>query len=146
MNHSQQACALVREFEGCRLVAYKDSAGILTLGYGHTEGVTENQVCTEEQADAWLDEDLKVADACVNRLVHVKLNQNQFDALVDFVYNVGGGNFQNSSLLKFLNLGQSLMAANEFGKWVHDAHGNVEPGLVRRRAAEKALFLKQPVG
>lgn len=142
MTHSPKALALVKEFEGCRLTSYKDGGGIWTIGYGHTAGVHENQVCTEEQAEVWLDCDLLVADASVNRLVKVPLNKNEFDALVDFVYNVGGGNFQTSTLLKRLNAYCYSGAANEFEKWVHDEHGNVEQGLVRRRGAEKDLFLE----
>lgn len=140
MNHSPKAVGLVKEFEGCRLTAYQDQRGIWTIGFGHTPA-NENQVCTEEQADAWLDADLKVADAAVNRLVNVVLTQNQFDALVSFVFNVGSGNFQTSTLLRLLNSGQSVLAAMEFLKWVH-AGPIVSAGLQRRRAAEQALFLE----
>lgn len=142
MKHSATCVALVREFEGCRLTAYQDSGGVWTIGYGHTSGVGPNQVCTEEQALVWLDDDLAISDAAVNRLVTVRITQNQFDALVDFDFNDGEGNLERSSLLKFLNIGQSLLAAREFGKWIYAA-GQVEPGLVRRRAAEQTLFLTQ---
>src|SRR6185437_14712900 len=136
MKHSAVAVALVREFEGCRLTSYQDQGGVWTIGYGHTQGIGPNQVCTEEQALAWLDDDLATADAAVNRLVSVTLTQNQFDALVDFVFNVGSGNFTTSSLLKFLNLGQSLLAAKEFRRWDHVA-GKESTGLERRRLAEQ---------
>ena len=141
MTHSQKAIDLVREFEGCRLTSYQDQGGVWTIGYGHTDAVHENQTCTEEQAIEWLNDDLKIADTAVNRLVSVKITQNQFDALVDFVFNLGGGNFQTSSLLKFLNMGQSLLAAREFQRW--DRIGTKEiPGLLRRRLAERDLFLE----
>jgi len=139
MTHSRKAISLVCEFEGCRLTSYQDQRGIWTIGYGHTPA-SENQVCTEEQAEVWLDADLKVADAAVNRLVSVALNQNQFDALVSFVFNVGSGNFRTSTLLRLLNRGESLLAAAEFPKWDH-AGAAVSSGLLRRRQAEQALFV-----
>jgi lysozyme len=140
VTHGQAAVDLVTQFEGCRLTAYADSGGVLTIGYGHTQGVCPGQTISEEDALLLLNEDLAVADAAVNRLVNVKLAQNQFDALVDFVFNLGEGNLQKSSLLKFLNLGQSLLAAKEFLRW--DLIGGVpSAGLLRRRQAEQSLFL-----
>lgn len=141
MTHSQKAVDLVKEFEGCRLTAYKDQGGILTIGYGHTEGVQPNQTCTEEQAEVWLDCDLLVADAAIKRLVKAPLNNNEWDALVSFVFNVGGGNFQTSTLLKKLNAYQYSAAADEFEKWNH-VNGVVNKGLSRRRGAEHDLFVE----
>jgi lysozyme len=95
---------------------------------------------TQAQADAWLEYDLARSAQIVNSLVHVHLNQNQFDALVDFVFNVGAGNFRSSTLLRLLNAGNFAAAADQFSRWTQAA-GKTMPGLVKRRAAERALFL-----
>lgn len=133
---------IVEQFEGCVLNAYQDIKGIWTIGYGHTQGVYKGQVITFQEAQALLDDDLKWAERIVNQYVHININQNEFDALVDFVFNVGSGNFINSTLLKLLNQGQIQEAAEEFEKWDHAA-GVVVSGLLRRRLAEKDLFLKE---
>ena len=129
-----KACALVREFEGLRLKAYRCDGNKLTIGYGHTQGVKEGDTCTKEQAEAWLLEDLQKAADAVERYVTVPLSENQFNALVSFTFNVGGGNLKDSTLLKNLNRG-----------WYEQvyANGEVLGGLSRRRAAEAALFNKK---
>jgi lysozyme len=141
MNYSDNGLELTKEFEGCRLVAYRDSVGVPTIGYGHTDGVKMGMTCTQDQADGWLMQDIQGAVYVVNKVVHVPLTQNQFDALVDFVFNLGSGNFQSSSLLRYLNAGDYDAASNEFPKWNH-AGGVVVDGLTRRRLAEQALFDK----
>lgn len=125
--------------EGIKLKAYLDSVGVPTIGFGHTKGVKMGDVCTLAQAQEYLKEDLKSAVNDVNRLVQVKLTQNQFDACVDFVFNLGGTNFAKSTLLKYINEGNFVAAANEFPKW-NKAGGVVLAGLVKRRQAEKELF------
>jgi lysozyme len=130
---------LTEKFEGCKLVAYRDSKGVLTIGYGHTYHVYVGQTCTQEQADLWLVQDIVIAETAVNRLVGVKLTQGEFDALVDFTFNVGVGNFSNSTLIHLLNHGDYNGAANEFEKWDY-CGGVVLAGLLRRRLAEKAVF------
>ncbi|HTV09139.1 MAG TPA: lysozyme [Candidatus Aquilonibacter sp.] len=138
--YSSAGLALTRSFEGLRLEAYQDSAGVWTIGYGHTgPDVHAGQRMTEAEAEALLREDLAAAIACVRRAVRVKLTQGQFEALVDFCFNAGGGNFLHSSLLRYVNAGEMAEAAAQFGLWVH-AGGRVIPGLVRRRAAEARLF------
>lgn len=132
---------LIKEFEGLRLQAYQCSANVWTIGYGHTADVGENDVITEEEALHFLHQDLAESERAVNQYVHVPLTQNQFDALVSFVFNLGAGNFRNSTLLKKLNAGDDDGAAQEFGRWIH-VGGKALPGLVRRREAERALFLK----
>jgi lysozyme len=132
---------LTEEFEGCKLCSYQDVAGIWTIGYGHTKGVYSGMVITKEQAEEYLDYDLQNSERIVNQYVTVPLTQNEFDALVDFVFNVGAGNFLHSTLLKLLNENKTMEAANEFEKWNH-AGGKVVAGLTRRRLAEKELFLK----
>jgi lysozyme len=139
MEYSTSGRQLTERFEGVRLQAYQDSAGIWTIGYGHTAGVTAGQTCTEEQADAWLCGDIAWAENEVNRLVKVTLTQPEFDALVDFVFNAGAGNFESSTMLKLLNAGQFSAAATQFDLWDH-AGGQVVAGLLRRREAETNEF------
>jgi lysozyme len=131
--------ALTESFEGCKLVAYQDSVGVWTIGYGHTKGVKRGDTCTAAQADQWLREDVAWAVACVNRLAKVQLNQHQFDALVDFTFNLGCESLANSELLRLVNAGRFAEATAQFGRWNH-AGGKVVDGLTRRRAAEAALF------
>ena len=137
---SQAGIDLITSFEGCRLTAYQDSVGVWTIGYGHTSGVYQGMTITEEEAIAFLRQDLKTGENAVNSNVTYGINQNQFDALVSFTFNVGTGNFTSSTLLKKLNAGDVNGAANEFDRWIY-AGGQVLEGLVRRRAAEKQMFL-----
>lgn len=141
MKVSNNGINLVKRFEGLELKAYRDSVGILTIGYGHTHAVKAGDIITGEQADAFLREDLQVAELTVNTNVKAKLTQGQFDALVSFVFNLGSGNFVKSTLIRKLNAGDYAGAADEFGKWVN-AGGKKLPGLVKRRAAEREVFLK----
>lgn len=127
------------EIEGKKLHAYKDTSGIWTIGCGHTHGVHEGMVITEEQCDEFLSYDLTDAEGYVNRLVNVALNQNQFDALVSFVFNEGVGQFQRSTLLKLLNAGDYAGAEKQFKYWIYD-DGKVQPGLVKRRRLEAEMF------
>jgi lysozyme len=139
-DYSGTGFALTRSFEGLRLKAYQDSAGVWTIGYGHTgPEVHHGQCISEIEAEALLRSDLASAVRAVQRAVQVDLAQHQFDALVDFCFNVGRGNLLGSSLLRYVNQGEFDSAAVQFGLWVH-AGGKVLPGLVRRRAAEAALF------
>ncbi|BEM56381.1 lysozyme [Serratia marcescens] len=132
---------LIKHFEGLKLRAYQCSAHVWTIGYGHTADVSANDVITEEEALYFLHQDLAESERAVNQYVHAPLTQNQFDALVSFVFNLGVGNFRTSTLLKKLNAGDNDGVAQEFGRWIH-AGGKALPGLVRRREAERALFLK----
>lgn len=140
MKVSNNGINLIKRFEGLELKAYKDSVGILTIGYGHTHAVKAGDVITGEQADTFLREDLQVAELTINTNVKVKLTQGQFDALASFVFNLGSGNFVKSTLIRKLNAGDYAGAADEFGKWVN-AGGKKLPGLVKRRAAEREVFL-----
>ena len=138
---SQKGLEFIGGFEGLRLEAYWDSyGGVWTIGYGHTGGVYKGQKITKQQALNYLRSDCQSAANAVNKYVKVSINQNQFDALVSFTFNLGSGSLTSSSLLKYLNQGKIQAAANEFPKWCH-AGGKTLPGLVRRRNAEKALFL-----
>lgn len=146
---------LIKRFEGLRLAAYLCPAGIPTIGYGHTGDVKIGQRITEHQADVILQADLERFEEIIEKAVRVKLNANQHAALVSLVFNVGPGkkgirdglvelkSGKPSSLLRFLNEGQFNAAAAQFSKWIH-AGGKVLPGLVKRRAAEAALFQQVP--
>lgn len=136
----QAGLALIKQFEGCRLTAYKCAAGVLTIGYGHTAGVYSGMTITQAQADAYLLEDVAKFEKYVNNLAYVpvmdKLNQNQFDALVSFAFNLGAGNLKK--LCKGRTVAQIATAMLQYNK----AGGKVLAGLTKRRKAEQALFNK----
>ena len=134
------AIPLIKEFEGCKLKAYKCPADVWTIGYGHTDGVKEGDEITQQKADLLLANDVDLFTAGVQRLVSSDINRNQLGALVSFAFNLGLGNLRHSTLLRLVNQGDFLNAANEFLKW-NKANGKVLLGLTRRREAEKALFL-----
>lgn len=137
---SKTGVDLIKSFEGLRLNAYDDGTGVLTIGYGSTNGVQWGDAITEDEADRLLKEDLDRFERCVETAVEAPLTQNQFDALVSLAFNIGCGAFRRSTLLRRLNRGGYLAAANQFPRWSR-AGGRVLQGLVRRRAAERALFL-----
>ncbi|ERK18600.1 Mur1 [Pantoea sp. AS-PWVM4] len=139
MKTSNAGMELIKRSEGLELKAYRDSVGVLTIGYGHTFGVKPDDVVTPLQAEKFLRDDLSVAELTVNTSVKVKITQGQFDAMVSFVFNLGAGNFVKSTLLRKLNAGDYKGAAAEFGKWTFAGKKEL-PGLVRRRAAEKGMF------
>lgn len=139
MNYSKRGLELTKTFEGCRLKAYRDVGGVWTLGYGHTNGVKEGQTCTQQQAEQWLLDDLQVCVSAINQRVHVQLTQGEFDALVDFAFNLGVRSLLGSTLWKYLEAGDFEHAAEQFPRWNH-AGGKEIAGLLRRRMAEKAMF------
>lgn len=130
---------LIKKWEGLRLEAYLCTAGVPTIGYGHTKGVKLGDVCTEDQANQWLLEDMLEASEAIDRLVKVPLNNNQYGALTSFVFNLGWGNLQSSTLLKMLNEGKYLEASNQFLRW-NKVKGVTSTGLSNRRAEEMTLF------
>jgi len=137
--------ALIKSFEKLRFDAYLDEAGVWTAGWGHTGvDVQEGVTCSAEQAEVWFADDTAKAVHAVNQSLMPTaaeaINQNQFDALVSFTYNVGVGAEAHSTLLKYVNARAWNQAAEEFGKWIRSG-GHVSVGLMRRRAAERALFL-----
>lgn len=140
MDYSKIGLTLTESFEGCRLRAYQDSIGRWTIGFGHTANVQPGDICTQEQAEAMLMADVAWAVAFVNHVIKVPLTQGEFDALVDFTFNLGSGSLQHSSLLVLVNQGNMQAAAEEFEKWDH-AGGRVVAGLLRRRQAEEKEFL-----
>jgi len=139
-SYSDAGVALTKGFEGLRLTAYRDCGGVLTIGYGHTgPDVIEGKTIDEAEAETLLRADLQTAVACVNRAVTAAITQNQFDALVDFCFNVGCGSLLNSTLLRKVNAADFVGAAAQFSLWVH-AGGEVVAGLVRRRKVEAEMF------
>ena len=146
MNYSKNGLHLTENFEGLRLTAYPDPAthgDPWTIGYGHTGAeVHQGMTITQDQAEEFLMQDVQKAVQTVNSKEHTDLTQNEFDALVDFVFNCGAGNFAGSTLLKNINAGDMEGAALEFQKWTH-ADGKVMAGLIKRRHAEAVLFLNK---
>ena len=144
MKLSSNGLALLESFEGFRSKAYKvvKTEKYYTIGYGHYgPDVHFGDTITKAKAEALLKSDVAAAEKAVDKYVKVKLNQNQFDALVSFVYNVGAGAFSSSTLLKELNKGDYQAASAQFPRW-NKSGGKVLPGLVTRREEEKALFDK----
>jgi GH24 family phage-related lysozyme (muramidase) len=143
MQTSQNGINLIKKFEGVRLVAYRahKSEENLTIGYGHySANIKPGQVITQAQAEVYLKQDLKRFEDAVNEL-KLPINQNMFDALISFCYNVGENALKKSTLLKKIQAKDYIGASNEFVKW-NKAGGEVLAGLTRRRLAEKDLFLK----
>ena len=144
MKTSQRGIDLIKQFEGLELEAYQDIAGIWTIGYGHIETARPGMRITEREAEALLQRDLKPREQAVSRIVSVPLNQNEFDALVSFVYNVGIEGFRRSTARRRLNSGDRVGAADALTWWNKATVGGVlreVTGLTRRRASERALFL-----
>jgi lysozyme len=139
LTYSKDGLALTELFEGDVLTAYQDQKGVWTIGYGHTAGVQPGQQITQAQAEAFLLGDVGTAVNCINDVVEVPLTQSQFDALVDFTFNLGVGNFTGSTLLKDINAGNFPDAIAQFDLWDH-CGGVVNAGLLRRRQAEAGEF------
>lgn len=145
MQTSEKGIALIKEFEGCKLTAYRDSVGVWTIGYGWTQPVDGKPIragmtIKQETAERLLKTGLVSYESDVSRLVKVGLTQGQFYALVSFTYNLGARSLSTSTLLRKLNAGDYAGAADEFLRW-NKAGGKVLNGLTRRREAERALFL-----
>lgn len=144
MKTSNKGIELIKQFEGLRLKAYRDSGGKWTIGYGHTGGVKSGDVITAQQANDFLIRDIKMAENAINGL-NLNLTQNQFDALVSFVFNVGTGNFGTSTLRKkLINNPDDPSIFDEFKRWKYgkvNGKSVVLPGLVKRREAEAKLYM-----
>lgn len=140
MRVSAEGLALIREFEGCKLTAYRDPVGILTIGTGHVgPDVKEGMSITQAQADELLRLDVRDAEECIEDHVKQPLTQGQHDSLVSLIFNIGCGAFAKSTLLQRFNVGDVDGARDEFAKW-RKAGGKVLAGLERRRAAEAERF------
>lgn len=142
MRHvTETGVALIKQFEGFSPTPYLCPAGYWTVGYGHvikSEYAYPDPI-TEDHASQILKTDIEAAERAVLRLINVPLTDGQFDALVSFTFNLGGGALQRSTLRKKANREEHDEAADEFRKWVY-AGGRKLPGLIRRRAAEAELY------
>ena len=140
MKITNEGINLIKKFEGLRLEAYLCPAGVWTIGYGHTKGVKKGQVITQLEADNLLKEDLSSFEKGVTSLIKSNINQNQFDSLVSFAYNLGLSNLKSSTLLKKVNANPNdRTIVDEFIKWIY-AGGKPLEGLKRRRQAEAYLY------
>ena len=139
MNTSMEGLALIKKFEGCELEAYQCSAGVWTIGYGHTKGVAPGDSVSQEEAEQMLVDELHEYESYINEYVTVALSQNQFDALVSWVYNLGPANLKASTMLKVLNSGEYEDVPAQMKRW-NKAGGKILEGLIRRREAEACLY------
>ena len=144
MKASGRVINLIKELEGCRFRAYDCPAGVCTIGYGHTEGVYSGMLIDEDEAERFLSQDIKKVEDAINQAVLVKLNQNQFDALVSFIFNIGVQAFYRSTLLQKLNTNNFKDVPFEMSRWKY-VHGIVNEGLRKRREKEVALFQRDSV-
>lgn len=141
LQYSAVGLKMTEGFETLALTAYKDVRGMWTVGWGHTGPLVHDGVkITPDQAQTFLTHDVFGAEVAVKSYVTAALTQNQFDALVDFTFNEGAEHLKTSTLLLRVNQGDHTAAADEFLRWIYAA-GEIEPGLQRRRAAERALYL-----
>jgi lysozyme len=141
MEPSQELLDFVKKWEGLRLKAYTDQAGRVTIGYGHTGNIQVGEAWSQEQADEQLVYDLKQCLSKINELVRAPINSHQLTALGSFTYNLGWPSLAKSGLLRFINLRKYEDAADQFLLWCHIGLYK-SPGLLARREAERALFLK----
>lgn len=138
---NQKGIEIIKDFEGLKLTAYLCPSNVWTIGYGHTKGVRQGEIVTTAEAEGLLKVDLIEVEKTINSSVKVFLTENQFSAISSFVYNIGISAFKKSTLLKLLNQRDFNGAAEQFGRWVKGSDGKTLQGLVRRREAEKNLFL-----
>ena len=139
MKSTNYAILLIKSFEQLRLNSYLCPAGVWTIGYGHTDGVNQGMLITEKTADGFLKQDIRTAEHCINQM-DVDLTQEQFDALVSFVFNVGAQAFNVSTLKKkILKNPNDPTIADEFRRWVYAGNKKL-PGLIKRREQEIKLY------
>ena len=140
MKISQKGIDLIKKFEGCKLYAYRDSVGVATIGYGHTKGVKMGMGITQQQAETFLKEDIVPVERVLNGM-GINYTQNQFDALVSWIFNLGQGNFKSSTMYKYIVARKSdLEITDQMVKW-HNAGGKPLVGLKKRRCEEANMFL-----
>ena len=139
MNISKEGLALIKKFEGCELEAYRCPAGVWTIGFGTIKDVKEGDRITKDEANHLLEEEMIEYESYINDMVDVPLEQNQFDALCSWVFNLGPKNLSESTLLRVLNDGKYEEVPQQIKRW-NKANGEVLTGLIRRREAEALLF------
>ena len=141
MKASKECIEAIKRFEGLHLEVYRCPAGVLTIGYGHTSNIPSKSI-SEWQAKKLLEHDVAICENQVNNL-RLKLNQGQFDALVDFVFNLGIARLKSSTLLKYVkSCPESDLVGKEFERWVY-ANGRILQGLKKRRQWEKERYYSQ---
>lgn len=141
MDITQEGLDLIKSFESCRLKAYQDIVGIWTIGYGDTQNVTPGMEITQQEADQRLLDRLSQFKIDLLPLLPGSMNNNQFSACMSLAYNIGIESFKKSLLLRCCQKYNFEDASKQFANWCH-AGGKIVPGLVRRREAERLLFLK----
>ena len=140
MKISDNGINLIKQYEGCKLFAYRDSVGVATIGYGHTKGVRMGQAITQRQADEFLRDDITEAEKVLNNM-DINFTQNQFDALCSWIFNLGSGNFIHSTMMKRISAdANDETITDELIRW-HNAGSKPLLGLMRRRVAEANMFL-----
>ena len=140
MKISQKGIDLIKKFEGCKLYAYRDSVGVLTIGYGHTKNVKAGMAITQQQAETFLKDDIKPIETLLNGM-GINYTQNQFDALTSWIFNLGQGNFKSSTMYKHIVGKKSdVEITDQMVKW-YNAGGKPLLGLKKRRAEEANMFL-----
>ena len=139
MKISQEGIELIKKFEGCRTESYRCSANVPTIGYGHTAGVKDGDICTKEEAESLLASDLEEFEGYVDKYVEVDLTQSQRNAIIAWTFNLGPRSLKSSTMLKELNAGNYEKVPSEMKRW-NKAGGKVLDGLIRRREAESLLF------
>ena len=141
MTIPQYLIDFIKQYEGLRLTAYYDSVNVLTIGYGHTgRDVHIGEIITQQEADSLLTNDILLFWNSISRNIKVSLTDYQHAALTSFAYNLGMSNLLSSTLWRLVNEGQFELASEQFTRWVY-AGGEILPGLVKRREAEKEMFL-----
>jgi lysozyme len=140
MKISNSGLSLIKRYEGCKLAAYKDSVGVWTIGWGNTSHAKAGMKITQAQADKFLAEDLASVEKCLNNLGVIS-KQNQFDALASWIFNLGVGNFNSSTMKKYIVAKCSdIDITDQMVKWCN-AGGRPLLGLKKRRVAEANMYL-----
>ena len=140
MKISQKGIDLIKKFEGCKLYAYRDSVGVLTIGWGHIKNVKAGMAITQQQANEFLKDDIKPIETFLNGM-GINYTQGQFDSLTSFIFNLGQGNFKSSTMYKYIVAKKSdLDITDQMVKW-HNAGGKPLLGLKKRRCEEANMFL-----
>lgn len=144
MNVSQKGIDLIKRFEGCKLYAYRDAVGVLTIGYGTTKGVKAGMSITQEQAESFLKRDIVPLEKVLNSM-NINFTQGQYDALISFQYNLGAANFKSSTMYKkIIARASDIEITDQMVKW-YNAGGKPLLGLKKRRIAEANMFLGKDV-
>ena len=144
MNTSQKGLDLIKKYEGCKLYAYRCPAGVLTIGYGHTKGVKAGQAITQAQAEQFLKDDIRPLETLLNDM-RLNFKQNQFDALISWIFNLGAANFKSSTMYKkIIAHADDLDITDQMVKW-YNAAGRPLLGLKKRRVEEANMFLGKDV-